>query len=149
LKKLPEIAYSLDVATALDRGTSMSNGHDTDEHTETTVHGQSAVMGRARITYGTPALEQLSGVGAPRMIRLLEDRYVLGRSSQSDLVFECDQMSRQHLEVVRIEQGYAFRDLESTNGVFLNGVRVHSVNLYDGDQLQIGNLVLVYHEAVA
>ena len=76
------------------------------------------------------------------------DHYVLGRSSQADLVFECDQMSRQHLEVVRIEQGYAFRDLDSTNGVFLNGVRIHSVNLCEGDQLQIGNLVLVYHEAV-
>ena len=127
----------------------MPNGQFTDEHTKKTVHGQSAVMGRARITYGTPAFEQLSGVGAPRMIRLSADRYVLGRSSQADLVFECEQMSRQHLEVVRVEQGYAFRDLESTNGVFLNGVRVHSVHLCDGDQLQIGNLVLVYHEAVA
>ena len=127
----------------------MSDEHMTDEHTKKTVHGQSAVMGRARITYGTPAFEQLSGVGAPRMIRLNADRYVIGRSSQADLVFECEQMSRQHLEIVRIEQGYAFTDLESTNGVFLNGVRVHSVNLCDGDQLQIGNLVLVYHEAVA
>jgi pSer/pThr/pTyr-binding forkhead associated (FHA) protein len=149
LKKLADIAYTLYIETAVDRGALMSSGHDTNEHTKRTVHGQSAVMGRARITYGTPALEQLSGVGAPRMIRLLEDRYVLGRSSQSDLVFECEQMSRQHLEVVKVEQGYSFRDLESTNGVFLNGVRVHSVNLFDGDQLQIGNLVLVYHEAVA
>ena len=126
----------------------MSNGHLRDEHTKRTVHGQSAVMGRAKINYGTPAFEQLSGVGAPRMIRLTADQYILGRSSSSDLVFECDQMSRQHLEVVRIEQGYAFRDLNSTNGVFLNGVRIHSVNLCEGDQLQIGNLVLVYHEAV-
>lgn len=127
----------------------MSDSDMPSEQTKRTVHGQSAVMGRTRITFGTPAFEQLSGVGAPRMIRLTADRYVIGRSSQADLVFECDQLSRQHLEIVRIEEGYMFTDLESTNGVLLNGVLAHSVTLCSGDQLQIGNLVLIFHEAVA
>ena len=82
------------------------------------------------------------------MFKLTEDRYVVGRSSSADLTFECEKLSRQHLEVYRIERGFAFRDLQSTNGVYLNGVKAFGVNLCQGDQLQVGNLVLVYHEAV-
>jgi pSer/pThr/pTyr-binding forkhead associated (FHA) protein len=37
-------------------------------------------------------------------------------------------------------------DLESSNGVFLNGVRVHSAALHEGDVIQIGDAVLVFRE---
>jgi len=119
-----------------------------DDVTDHTVHGDAPLMGRTNVVHGTPAFEQISGDGAPRMFKLTEELYVVGRSSAADLSFECEKLSRQHLEVYRIERGYAFRDLKSTNGVYLNGVKAFGVNLCQGDQLQVGNLVLVYHEAV-
>jgi hypothetical protein len=33
--------------------------------------------------------------------------------------------------------------------VYLNGVRAHSAVLHDGDTLQIGDVVFVFHEAGA
>ena len=77
--------------------------------------------------------------------------FLLGPEVGGDLpqhLHHGQKLSRQHLEVYRIERGFAFRDLESTNGVYLNGVKAFGVNLCQGDQLQVGNLVLVYHEAV-
>ena len=126
----------------------MSDSDEFDDITDHTVHGDAPLMGRTDVSHGVPALEQISGDGAPRMFKLTEDRYVVGRSSSADLTFECEKLSRQHLEVYRIERGFAFRDLQSTNGVYLNGVKAFGVNLCQGDQLQVGNLVLVYHEAV-
>jgi pSer/pThr/pTyr-binding forkhead associated (FHA) protein len=37
-------------------------------------------------------------------------------------------------------------DLESRNGVYLNGVKVHSALLHDGDNIQLGTVVFVFHE---
>ena len=127
----------------------MSESDMFDDITAHTVHGDEPLMGRAKVVHGLPALEQISGDGAPRMFKLTEDRYVVGRSSAVDLSFDCEKLSRQHLEIYRVERGFAFRDLKSTNGVYLNGVKAFGVNLCQGDQLQVGNLVLVYHEAVS
>jgi pSer/pThr/pTyr-binding forkhead associated (FHA) protein len=37
-------------------------------------------------------------------------------------------------------------DNDSRNGVFLNGVKVHSAVLRDGDVIQVADSVFVYHE---
>ena len=37
-------------------------------------------------------------------------------------------------------------DLDSRNGVYLNGVKIHSAVLHGGDNLQLGSVVLVFHE---
>jgi pSer/pThr/pTyr-binding forkhead associated (FHA) protein len=37
-------------------------------------------------------------------------------------------------------------DLESANGVYLNGVRVHSAGLFEGDTIQIGDVLLMFRE---
>jgi pSer/pThr/pTyr-binding forkhead associated (FHA) protein len=37
-------------------------------------------------------------------------------------------------------------DLNSSNGMYLNGVKAHSAVLHEGDQIQIGNVVFIFHE---
>jgi pSer/pThr/pTyr-binding forkhead associated (FHA) protein len=37
-------------------------------------------------------------------------------------------------------------DNDSENGVFLNGVKIHSAVLRDGDVIQMADNVFVYHE---
>ena len=41
---------------------------------------------------------------------------------------------------------YAFADLDSANGVFLNGVKAYAAVLREGDQLQVGDVVFRYRE---
>jgi pSer/pThr/pTyr-binding forkhead associated (FHA) protein len=53
-------------------------------------------------------------------------------------------VSRQHAEIFRRhnggakEQGYRIRDAGSLNGTYVNRVRVDSVDLRNGDEIQIG-----------
>ena len=46
----------------------------------------------------------------------------------------------------KIGDEYACTDMESHNGVFLNGVKIHSATLREGDTIQIGDVILIYHE---
>jgi hypothetical protein len=72
-----------------------------------------------------------------RLVRVLDNRFTIGRS-QADLVVPHDvQVSGQHAEIVRssTNDGWQLRDLNSTNGTF---VKVSNVRLRDGMELFIG-----------
>lgn len=63
---------------------------------------------------------------------------VLGRSRQSDIVLNDPNVSRRHAEIRREGDGYAVYDLSSTNGLEVNGKRVKSMILNDGDAITLG-----------
>ena len=66
----------------------------------------------------------------------------LGRALDNDIVLLDIAASRKHAQVIRGEQGFSLLDLRSANGVFLNGRRVTEEELYDGDEIEIGETVL-------
>jgi len=68
------------------------------------------------------------------------DPLIIGRSPAVAVVINDANVSRQHAEVWRTEQGVAIRDLGSTNGTFVNGFRVDAVSLSPRDDIQIGSL---------
>jgi pSer/pThr/pTyr-binding forkhead associated (FHA) protein len=75
---------------------------------------------------------------------------VLGRGKGIDIAIDATDLSRRHIMMVCAPNGQVtLRDLESRNGVFLNGVKVHAAVLHDGDSIQLGSLVFVFHEARA
>jgi pSer/pThr/pTyr-binding forkhead associated (FHA) protein len=87
---------------------------------------------------------RLSG---PSGLRLLLDggaaRWVVGRGPSADLVVHDPDMSREHFEVVRARDGsFRISDLESKNGIFLNGSRARSFAIEPGDEVQAGGTVL-------
>ncbi len=69
----------------------------------------------------------------------------IGRMETSEIVLSDPSISRRHAEVVLGDQGWVVRDLGSTNGSFLNGVRVGQTyrKIRQRDVLQCGNLVMV------
>ncbi|MEJ2319529.1 MAG: GGDEF domain-containing protein [Gemmatimonadales bacterium] len=75
---------------------------------------------------------------------VLQDRVVIGRSSECDLVIGDLQASRQHCDIsVRADGSYAIRDLGSTNGTQVGTLPLEgSVSLRDGDKVFIGETVL-------
>jgi serine phosphatase RsbU (regulator of sigma subunit) len=79
---------------------------------------------------------------------LREDRVVLGRSHDCDLILPDVILSRRHAEIVRGAQGWALRDLGSLNGTRLNGIRVEEERLlHDGDEIGMSDWILVFRDA--
>jgi pSer/pThr/pTyr-binding forkhead associated (FHA) protein len=91
-------------------------------------------------------LEQTAGPGSPARHELSADMLVIGRGSAADLRIDSEDVSRTHAQLQRIDDEYTIEDLDSRNGVFLNGLQVHAAVLRDGDQLQLGDVVFTYTE---
>jgi hypothetical protein len=91
-------------------------------------------------------LRQLSGPGAPRDLALTRPELVLGRSGSVDLLVESPALSRRHVRFFKEGDEYVVEDLNSRNGMFVNGVRAHSAVLRGGDALQMGNTTFLYLE---
>ena len=70
------------------------------------------------------------------------DWLVLGRGRGADLVIHEPTISRAHAAVGFREGSFFVQDLGSTNGTFLNGSRRERAELADGDEIQIGRLIL-------
>lgn len=63
---------------------------------------------------------------------------ILGRAADCDVVIADRRASRRHAEVCRKEEGFILRDLDSTNGTWLNGRRLNTpMLLHDGDLIEI------------
>ena len=67
----------------------------------------------------------------------------LGRGSDTDIRIEDPGASRHHCEIV-LGSPALVRDLDSTNGTYVNGQRVSQVELPDGTSITIGSTQLVF-----
>ncbi len=76
----------------------------------------------------------------------IRDGFVLGRVAGSDLVVEDGKASRRHAKL-HVEGGVVeIEDLQSSNGTLLNDKPVTRRVLRDGDRVQIGTTVIVFHD---
>lgn len=121
-----------------------------DEFTErtTTTAVYAAGGGEGRPAPFQPAfiLRLTRGPGAPADITLTDDLLVIGRSQSCGIFVDSPELSRNHVQLEKQGHEYTLTDLESRNGVFLNGVRIHSAVLRSGDTLQMGNVTFLYLE---
>src|SRR5947207_80379 len=64
---------------------------------------------------------------------------LLGRHQECDIQLGSRKVSRRHCCVAQVSDYLVVRDLGSTNGIRINGVRVVEGDLHSGDELTIGN----------
>jgi hypothetical protein len=73
---------------------------------------------------------------------------VLGRDNIADIVLDDPGISRAHTEIRVTSDGphlvARIRDLGSTNGTFVNGERIASHKLNDGDRVTVGRTAMTY-----
>ena len=69
----------------------------------------------------------------------------IGRLPSLEVLVNDPSISRIHSEIVLSDKGWVVRDLGSTNGTFLNGIRVGRADhkLHKCDLLQCGNIVML------
>jgi hypothetical protein len=75
---------------------------------------------------------------------LTERRVVLGRSKECDIQVPDANVSRRHAELRQEGSSWWVVDLDSTNGVEVNGKRVQRAKLDDGDRITLGSTDLVF-----
>jgi hypothetical protein len=86
---------------------------------------------------GTQLLVRTSG--AAGIVHVLGRRTTIGRTPDNDLRIEADYVSRHHAVVLMNPERTVVEDLNSTNGVYVNGARITRHELLEGDVLTIGD----------
>jgi hypothetical protein len=76
-------------------------------------------------------------------------RIVLGRSRECDVQVNDPNVSRRHAELRQEGSTYWIVDLDSTNGVEVNGKRVRRARLSDGDVVTLGSTDLTFTREAA
>src|SRR2546423_3861857 len=68
----------------------------------------------------------------------------IGRNEDCDVTIDNLGVSRYHAEILEKEGFYVLRDLKSNNGTFVNGRRIETYNLNDGDEISIGKFTISF-----
>ena len=75
----------------------------------------------------------------------LEECATVGSGPDCDLPLAAEYVSRRHCRLWRADEDWMVEDLESTNGVYVNGTRVERrALLRDGDVIQVGAATLMF-----
>ena len=74
----------------------------------------------------------------------LHQSVTIGASNHNDLVVDDDYVSGQHCRIEQCDGHWNLTDLDSKNGVFVNGNRLLNHRLQDGDIIQLGNCSLLF-----
>jgi pSer/pThr/pTyr-binding forkhead associated (FHA) protein len=81
--------------------------------------------------------------GRPRIIDLAQDAVLFGRSPSSTVRLEDPYVSDDHARIYRADGSWMVADCKSTNGTFLNRVKVTTpTQIAAGDQLGIGKTIV-------
>jgi two-component system, NtrC family, response regulator GlrR len=86
-----------------------------------------------------------AGSDAGRRARPTRRGFVVGAHSSSDLKLDDPHVSRHHLRIDAEAEEYVLRDLGSTNGTRVGGVRVREAVLDDGTAIECGESRLRFH----
>jgi len=68
----------------------------------------------------------------------------IGRRKENTIVFSNPEVSSSHARIDKVGSDYILTDLQSTNGTFVNGLKVLSHRLSHGDRISIGKNILLF-----
>jgi pSer/pThr/pTyr-binding forkhead associated (FHA) protein len=73
-----------------------------------------------------------------------ESPLTIGRGLNNNVVLVDDAVSTAHAQIVQEGQDYFIEDLKSSNGTFLDGVKVQKTKLSNGQKIKVGISTLVF-----
>jgi len=93
----------------------------------------------------------LAGSAVGEMYKITKDETTIGRGSQADIQVIDEGISRRHASIRLSGETVVVADLGSTNGTFLNGEKVTTHALRDGDKIQVGSTTILkftFHDSL-
>ena len=94
-----------------------------------------------------PYLAATAGPGKGKQWQLKSDRVFLGREQPADVIVDDPAASRRHAQVYKKSGRWYLKDLDSTNGTYLDGpLRGTERILWDGDVFRIGDWEITFSD---
>lgn len=124
---------------------------DTNEGEQKGMSGETTII-RENPGNTMPALEKsqaacllvIHGDNLGKRYELEKRRMIIGRSMHNDIPINDENVSRQHAELENAGRIWKIKDLESTNGTFVNTKRIQQIDLQEGDLILVGNSLLKF-----
>ncbi len=92
----------------------------------------------------TGLLEVAEGTFIGQRFVLSSNQLVIGRGEICDICLQDSSISRRHAVITRTGRRLMISDRASTNGTYVNGVKIAQHELADGDRIKMGNTVLIF-----
>ncbi len=89
-------------------------------------------------------LAVMKGRDAGKQATIQKAHVSIGTLPQNDFVLSDPTVSRRHAAIEEKPDGYVIRDLDSTNGTFLDGVRVREAFLAPGSVIRLGETDITF-----
>jgi len=80
----------------------------------------------------------------PFTVPLNEKATLIGREPHCDIFLPIENVSREHASIIRNNESFSVEDLNSTNGTYVNNVRIVSCVLHHSDQIRIGEARMTF-----
>lgn len=74
--------------------------------------------------------------------------WIVGRGSHVDWILSDVDASREHFRLHRYEQGVVIEDMNSKNGLTVNGKAIRMMQLRDGDIIRVGSTFMHFEDAL-
>ena len=81
-----------------------------------------------------------------REFEIIDSEVHMGRELDNTLRLPDPSISRHHCVIRKVGEGFEIQDLQSSNGVLVNGNRVQSSPLRDGDRITLGQVQLTFQD---
>jgi hypothetical protein len=112
---------------------------------ESEIHATVVMMGDGQ-PRERPSRLLVRGPEGSQVLHALGHRTSIGRTADNDIQIDAHNVSRHHAVVLETAEGVVVEDLNSTNGVQVNGKRVSRKVLADGDKLTIGKTDFTFRQ---
>jgi diguanylate cyclase (GGDEF)-like protein len=92
----------------------------------------------------------LAGSSVGEMYKIEGEKTIIGRGQKAQIRLLDDGISREHAQLVIVNDRIVLQDLGSTNGTYCNGLKVEAnKDLVDGDKILVGSTTILkftYHD---
>ena len=89
-------------------------------------------------------LQILSGKMNGRKFEIDRDKIIVGRSHDNVVSIDALSVSSEHCAILREGRKYTLRDLNSTNGTYLNDVKITEYRLSPKDVIKVGDIEIKF-----
>ncbi|MFO7166596.1 MAG: winged helix-turn-helix domain-containing protein [Chloroflexota bacterium] len=87
---------------------------------------------------------------SPTQIEWSQPALTIGRDGANDIIIDHPLASRRHARLERDDNGYLVRDLDSTNGTYVNGDRIEGARpLHNQDRIWVADTEIIFNDPEA